>query len=62
MFGRYRIPSRKGTAYHDSIEGSWLNQNYVKSMQKLGYPQKVIDKIVVNPEGEVEPDQILNSD
>jgi len=42
--------SRMGTAIHDAVEKSWTNGNYKIAMAKLGYPQSVIDKIVVNPE------------
>jgi hypothetical protein len=43
------IASRFGHAIHDSIEHAWKS-GYVSSMKKLGYPQKVIDKIRINPE------------
>ena len=41
-----------GNALHDSIEKAWLN-NYRKSMEILGYPEKVIDRILVNPSDEL---------
>lgn len=40
--------SRMGTAIHDSIEKAWTT-NMVPAMQALGYPQRVIDRVVVNP-------------
>jgi hypothetical protein len=40
--------SSMGTAFHDSIEDAWVN-NYKTALAKLGYPQKIIDRIVVNP-------------
>ena len=40
------IASRIGTAIHDGIENSW--SKYKESMKLLGYPQKVIDRIVIN--------------
>lgn len=50
------IASRMGTAMHSSLEQAWLN-NYRKALTDLGYPENVIDKIVINPET-VEPEQI----
>jgi hypothetical protein len=44
-----RVPSAMGTALHNSIEHAWRN-NYQVSMQDLGYPQAVIDRIIINPE------------
>ena len=41
--------SRGGTALHDSIENAWVT-NYKGSMEALGYPQSVIDRVVLNPE------------
>ena len=37
-----------GNALHDSIEKAWIN-NHRKSMEILGYPQQVIDRILINP-------------
>jgi hypothetical protein len=42
------IPSSIGTAIHDSIEHAW--HNYEGAMKRLGYPQKVIDRVRINPE------------
>ncbi len=47
------VSSRVGTAIHDSIEAAW-KENYRISMQRLGYPQRVIDRVVINPT-EVKP-------
>lgn len=47
------VSSRLGSAIHDGIERSWLN-GYKQAMAALGYPQRVIDKVLVNPE----PDQL----
>ncbi len=44
-----KVASRFGTAVHDSIEMSWVN-NYQQAMLNLGYPQKVVDKVRVNPD------------
>ena len=41
-----------GNALHDSIEKAWLN-NHQKSLALLGYPQQVIDRILVNPSDEL---------
>lgn len=43
--------NRMGAAIHDSIEKAWLT-NYAKAMAALGYPQKVIDKVAINPSKE----------
>lgn len=43
------IPSTLGTAIHTGIENAWT-QRYKENLAKLGYSQKVIDKIEVNPE------------
>lgn len=45
------VKSKNGTAIHDAIEKVWLNKNIRdKAMKDLGYPQSVIDRIVVNPD------------
>lgn len=43
------VPSRMGTAIHDGIERAWVD-SYAIAMKTLGYPQKVIDRIRINPE------------
>ena len=40
------VASRLGTAIHDGIEKSW--SKYKEAMTVLGYPQKVIDRVVIN--------------
>lgn len=42
------IHSSFGTALHDGIEQAWCN-NYQTAMKDLGYPDSVIDAIVINP-------------
>lgn len=42
------LASRMGTAIHDAIENAWVN-HYKKGLARLGYPQKIIDRITVNP-------------
>jgi hypothetical protein len=49
------ISSRLGTAIHDSIEHSW-KIGYADAMRKLGYPEKVISRVVINPTEVVEED------
>lgn len=48
-----RIPSSFGTAIHKGIEDAWIN-NYQTAMKDLGYPQRIIDRIVINPD----PDKV----
>ena len=43
-----RAASRVGTDVHTGVEHAWLN-NYRQSMKALGYPNKVIDFIRINP-------------
>ncbi|GEK52338.1 PD-(D/E)XK nuclease family protein [Vreelandella venusta] len=42
------IKSRMGTAIHDSIEKSWT-AHYKEAMTALGYPARVIDRVIINP-------------
>jgi hypothetical protein len=41
------VASRIGTAIHNGIEHAWTH-NYKQAMKDLGYPQSVIDRIVIN--------------
>lgn len=55
------VKSKNGTAIHDAIEKTWtspfLRNNALKA---LGYPDSVVDRIVVNPSiNEVEADPTL---
>ena len=43
-----RIASRLGHTIHDGIEKAWKG-SYKESMKLLGYPQKLIDRVVINP-------------
>jgi hypothetical protein len=43
------VASKMGTAIHDSIERAWLN-NYKTSLQDLGYPNNVIERVLINPD------------
>lgn len=40
--------SRMGTAIHDGIEKAWMT-NYPAAMKAIGLPQRVIDKVAINP-------------
>lgn len=52
------VSSRMGTAFHTSIEDSWLN-NYKQAMLDLGYPPGLVNSIQVNPKPEeVDPDTV----
>ena len=44
------MASRMGSAIHDGIERSWVH-NYKSAMQSLGLPQRVIEKVRINPMG-----------
>ena len=51
-----RFKSRLGQSLHTGVEESW-KFHYRTSMQKLGYPKRVIDMVRINPEHE-EPDTL----
>ena len=40
--------ARMGNALHDGVENAW-KLRYKKNLQSLGYPQDIIDRIVINP-------------
>ena len=42
------MASRMGSAIHDGIERSWVH-NYKTAMQSLGLPQRVIERVRINP-------------
>ena len=46
-----RIASALGTALHDSIEKAWV-KSYRQNLKQLGYPEKVIDRVRINPTDE----------
>jgi hypothetical protein len=50
--------NRMGTAIHDGIEKAWMT-NYQVAMQAIGLPQRVIDRIRINPEPEALTDDII---
>jgi len=43
------VKARMGTSIHDGLEKAWVDGHYRKSMKEMGYPQHVIDRVVVNP-------------
>lgn len=43
-----RVATSVGTAWHDSIEQAWLD-NPQNAMLALGYGQKLVDRLLVNP-------------
>lgn len=52
------VASRFGHALHDSVEKAWAT-NYQKALHKLGYPDKMIKSIIINPRPEeLTPDKI----
>ncbi len=52
------MPSRMGTAIHDSIEQAW-KVNYKVAMKTLGYPDKVIEKVMINPHPDYLEDGVI---
>lgn len=53
-----QVKNRLGAAIHDSIENAWTN-NHAKAMDALGFPQRLIDRVLVNPKKEdLTPDSI----
>lgn len=43
------VNSRMGTAFHNSIETTWLN-SHKECLESLGYPKKVIERVRINPD------------
>ena len=50
--------NRMGSAIHDGIEKAWVT-NHGPAMQALGYPQRVIDRVRVNPTDEELTEDII---
>jgi len=46
-----RVSSAMGTALHNGIESAWRN-GFQQCLRDLGYPERVIERIIVNPEPE----------
>lgn len=53
------LASRMGTAIHDGIEKVWLNGHYKDGLLSLGYPQQLIDRIVINPDPDDLPENSI---
>jgi hypothetical protein len=49
---------RHGHALHNDIENAWTDGHAV-AMKRIGYPQKVIDKVRINPADEDLSDEII---
>lgn len=53
------IPSRMGSAIHDSIEQSWVKEQKLhKALRLLGFDEERIARMVVNPTQPLQPKQI----
>lgn len=44
------LKSRMGTSIHDGIDAAWDPEHFPKALEALGYPKKLVDRVVVNPE------------
>jgi len=47
------MSNRMGNAIHDGIEKAWTT-NHVRAMKALGYPDRVIDSVIINPSRDIE--------
>ena len=47
------IASRLGHAIHDSVEKSWKHERLAQRLLNLGYPAKISNNVLINPEGDV---------
>ena len=52
------VASRMGTAIHDGIERAWLH-NYASALKILGHPQKIIDRVKINPDPQELSDETI---
>ena len=52
------MSSRMGSAIHDGIEKAWVT-NHRPAMAALGYPERVIDRVRVNPKDEELTEDII---
>lgn len=43
------IASSLGSSIHDSVEKAWQPGNFERNLKKLGYPNKVIERVLINP-------------
>lgn len=46
-----RLASRIGTSIHNSVEAAWVD-NHRQGLLDLGYPERAVDNVLVNPEPE----------
>lgn len=46
------LSNRMGSAIHDAIERAWKT-NYQIAMEALGYPKKIIERVVINPDADI---------
>src|SRR5690606_15389526 len=44
----YYVSRALGHSLHDSIEKAWI-KGYRRSLKLLGYPDKILDRVLVNP-------------
>ena len=52
------VASRIGTAIHNALEASWKTPELVdKALEFMGYPKRIREGIVINPEGPIETGQ-----
>lgn len=51
-----RVAAQFGTALHSAIEDTWLSNRWKTNLVRNGTPQSVVDRIVINPESEPDPD------
>ena len=47
------IASSLGTAVHNHLEKAWKSDKLPSILSYLGYPKKLVEKVIVNPEGEL---------
>jgi hypothetical protein len=45
-----RLASEFGTALHDSVKAAWTGNNLKAALISLGHPERIADKVIVNPE------------
>jgi len=53
------VPSKMGTALHDSVEKAWGNLDSVKDVvQRMGVSKEIAESIIINPVGDI-PDGMI---
>ena len=53
-----RVASRMGQSIHAGIEHTW-NNNAAEALMKLGYPKRVADKVVINPDPDSDLEDLI---